>query len=350
MVGIVTALFFLKVLSSHGWDPLVFVLLTPGNTPVGQTWNVGYDGRFSYHLAINPLGATEGLDEPNYRYQRILFPLIVKLLSFGQPSLVPWMMILLNLGATILAAKIIGEMLIRRKVSPMWGGVLFFSIGYLLALRMDLLEPLALALALGGWLAKEKDRPGWAILLFALASLAKDIALLFPVALAVVDFANGYRGRALLLAFASCLPYLMLFVFLANHFGMPIEAIEKSRLLIVPLAGYAAMQDVPSKIVVSLWAIAPAVAGGSWAAIEVLRQRFAASWSGDAMLVIACAGLLVILPQPTWLDPLAILRLATGLIAALLLWFAAHHRRWLPFAAALWLPSCLVLVLVPGIL
>jgi hypothetical protein len=38
------------------------------------------------------------------------------------------------------------------------------------------------------------------------------------------------------------------------------------------------------------------------------------------------------------------------LLAALLIWLAAAHRRVLPFAVAWWAPSALVLALAPGML
>ena len=56
------------------------------------------------------------------------------------------------------------------------------------------------------------------------------------------------------------------------------------------------------------------------------------------------------MPKPTWEDSLAILRVGLGLLAALLLWLAAAHRRALPFAVASWAPSALVLALAPGML
>ena len=57
-----------------------------------------------------------------------------------------------------------------------------------------------------------------------------------------------------------------------------------------------------------------------------------------------------VMPKPTWEDPLAILRVGLGLLAALLVWLAAAHRRVLPFAVASWAPSALVLALAPGML
>jgi hypothetical protein len=68
---------------------MAFVLQTPPDLPAGQTWGVGYDGRFAYAIAANPWGSTSDLDQPELRYQRSL-PLAVG----SQPGLCgarPWM-------------------------------------------------------------------------------------------------------------------------------------------------------------------------------------------------------------------------------------------------------------------
>lgn len=349
IVIIAGLLFDIRVLSTHNWNPRAFVLETPANLPEGQMWGVGYDGRFAYHIAVNSLGSVKGLDEPNYRYQRILYPLLVKLLSFGHPVLVPWMMLLVNLLAAGIGAGILGKLLVRRHVSPWWALVLVLSIGYILAIRMDLLEPLALGLALGGLLAYEEKRHVLALILFALGGLAKEIVLLFPAALTVWELSRSNFRQAILLT-GTFIPFAALYIFLAQVYGIPREAVEKSRFLLIPFSGLVYLEDTPSRILVGLWALLPALLGGLWAGWYILKMRFKTEQSRDALLVLANAGLIAIMPAPTWIDPLAILRLALGLLIALLLWFASSHKRALPYAAGLWLPSGLILVSVPGML
>ena len=86
--------FNLKVLAGKDWNPREFIFETPPGVSPDRGHNVGYDGRFSFHIATNPWGgAALGLDQPAYRYQRIFYPLLVHFLSLGQASVVPWMMI-----------------------------------------------------------------------------------------------------------------------------------------------------------------------------------------------------------------------------------------------------------------
>jgi hypothetical protein len=346
----VLLLFDLKVLASHAWDPRVFILDRPADLPTGQTWGVGYDGQFSYYLAVNPWGSTLGLDQVNYRYQRILFPILVKGLSLGQAALVPWMMLAVNLVSASVGCALLGTLLAAREASPWLALVWVFSIGYLLAMRMDLVEPLALALALGGWVAFERQKTGVAIVLFALGALTKEIALLFPAAL-VVDTLMRHKGRlALGLFVGSFGPYILLFLLLAYVFGISDKAAEQSRLLLIPFYGVKYISTLPSLIVTSLWTLLPAIGFGLWAAWDVFQKRFASAHLPDSLLVLFQVGLIATLPVLTWEDPLALLRFALGLIAGVLLWAASHHPRVLPFIFALWFWSGLILFFVPGMM
>ena len=349
-IGLAYLLFFLKILSNHQWDPLTFVLLTPGDLPAGQTWGVGYDGRFSYHIAVNPLGSTQGLDEPNYRYQRILYPLLVKLLSLGIPELVPWLMIAVNWAATLATGYSLGRLLALRKVPPGYVFVLVFSLGYLLAMRMDLLEPMALALALAGWFLYRRCRTGAAILFFILSGLTKEIGLVFPFALAVWELLRLRPLRSLVVLGTSLAPYLLLMVYLSNRFGYPDLAVEKSALYLIPYGGLAYLRDAPSQVLVLIWCVGPSIVFGLWALWEIIRKGLGSIEDPDVLLVLSQALLIAVLPIPTWKDPLAIFRFNLGLILSVTLWFARCHRKALPYMVGLWLPSGLILWLIPGML
>jgi hypothetical protein len=101
-------------------------------------------------------------------------------------------------------------------------------------------------------------------------------------------------------------------------------------------------------VVVSIWVLGPALLAGAWAARDALRGQDV--FRRDAVMVIAQAALVATMPQPTWVDPLAILRIGLGLLAALLVWLASAHPRWLPIAAGLWLASGLMMMLIPCLL
>ena len=161
--------------------------------------NIGNDGQFCYYFAVDPLHAAAYMDRPAYRLSRPLDPLLARALALGQPTLVPWTLLLINwlaISATVLA---LGDILRRRGLSP-WLALLYAAFpGALLALHADMTEPLAYALvALGLWLHERGAAKAWlwAGLAFALAALTREIAAAFALALALGAVVSGLRAGA----------------------------------------------------------------------------------------------------------------------------------------------------------
>ncbi len=346
---VLLCLFDLKVLSSHDWDPKAFILERESGRPITQDWDIGYDAQWYYAIALDPFGAGPRLDQPAYRYQRIVFPLLTRALSFGQPQLVPWAMMLLNLIASALACGILAYLLQRRGVSPYIALILPLSVGYLFAIRVDLLEPLALALALSGWLAYELEKRTLAIALFALGGLTKEFVLAFPAALIVWEAMRIEPKRAAALALGTAGPYLGWALFLLIVFGTTEKGIAQRFPILLPFSGLRYLTDPPSRLLVVLWVLLPAIVGGVLAILTV--RRYPTEDRGrDALLILANVALIAFMPRLTWIDPLAVLRVGLGLLSALLIGFASSYPRALPYSAALWTPSGLILALMPGLL
>jgi hypothetical protein len=144
------------------------------------------------------------------------------------------------------------------------------------------------------------------------------------------------------------LPYVIWFIFLSQVFGIPEAAREKSAFLWPPYSGLQNLSYLPSLVIVSLWTLIPSIVFGAWAILDMFYHGIGQMKNPDQILVILQAFLIGILPQPTWVDPLAVLRFNLGLIIAVLLWSARSHPRILPFTLGLWLPSGLVLFLISG--
>jgi len=346
---VVFIIFIIKVLSSHEWEPRVFLFLRPDGVSFDQGWGIGYDGQFSYILATNPLGSIEDLDQPAYRYQRILHPLLVRIVSLGQVGLVPWVMLGLNLCFTVVCCVALGQLLSMRGASPWWSLVFLFSLGYLLTMRMDLLEPMAIGLALSGWIFYEKKKLIPAILLFAMSGLTKEVGLIFPFALAVWELTRRNLVRGVGLIVGSFAPYILWYLILLNWLGSTQIQIAQSTPMLIPFYGLRYVEDPITRIIVLLWVVLPAILGGVWVILDVWRNGFG-DWGQDAIMVLANVALVATLPLLSWGDPLAVLRLGLGILAALLVWLASHHRRYLIYTAALWGPSGLLLLLVPGMM
>jgi hypothetical protein len=349
---LIFAIYFLldvKVLSSHSWDPRAFVLERRPDIPLEQGWDTGYDAQWYYLIAADPLGAPPKLDAPNYRYQRIIYPVLIRIISLGRKDWMPWAMLATNLGATSTIAAVLAVLLYRRGVSPWFTLVVVFSLGFVLSMRFDLLEPLTIALALGGWITYNEKKPAVGILLFALSGLTKEIGLVFPIAIATWLLRQGKWRSAAWVVAGSIMPYLAWQTYLTYWLGTNADASAATRLNLVPFSGLLMMKDMPSRLLVGLWAVLPAISGGLGVAWDVNKRPSVLNYA-EFYLVILQVGLMATMPNPTWLDPLAVLRTASGLLVSLLLWLAICHPRALPYLTAYYAPSIIVLAMIPGFL
>lgn len=349
MAFVIVAGFSLTVLATHAWDPMAFVLDRPDDVPADQTWGIGYDGQQAHAIAIDPFGAAGELDRPAYRYQRILYPMLARVLALGKSDLIPWSMLFINLIAASVTVYLLSRLLAERGVSPWWALVPLLSFNYLIGLRMDLNEPLAYALALGGLWAFDRKRTAWAVALFALAGLAREAALVFPIALAAWLLSSRRWRDALIIAAASLVPFLSWALVVRSLLGVSPFATPLAKPMLIPFGGMAYLEGIEGRVMVGLWAVVPAGLAAIAAFTLFIRRRDILQ-SPDALLVLANSALIAVLPVPTWVDPLAVLRLGTGLILALLLWLAQIRPAWLPFAAGLWVPSLLLAFMIPGFL
>lgn len=146
--------------------------------------NTGNDGQFCYYLALDPVNARYYMDYPGYRYTRILYPLVARVLTFGQASLVPYTLILVNLLAIAGGTWALAAWLRKRNTSP-WLALLYgFFPGLVIVLQRDLTEALAYGLvALAVYLFDFGGRRAafWSGLAFAGAILSRETAALFAI-------------------------------------------------------------------------------------------------------------------------------------------------------------------------
>ena len=339
--------FGLTVLATHDWDPMAFVLDRPEDVPAEQTWAIGYDGQQAYAIAIDPLGAVYELDRPAYRYQRILYPMLARAIALGVPDLIPWSMLFINLIAAACTVYLLSRLLADRGANQWWSLLPLMTFNYLIGVRMDLNEPLAYALALGGLLAFGRKRVVIAAALFALAGLTREVALAFPLALVAWLLLRRRWREAGIIGAVSLVPYLTWAAVLRLTLGVSPFATPLAKPLWIPFAGMAHLGGIEAQVMVGLWAVVPAGLAAI-AAIAALLGREASRQSPDALLLLANCAVIAVLPIPTWVDPLAVLRLASGLILALVLWMARSSR--LAYVAALWVPSLLLAFMIPGFL
>ncbi len=160
----------------------------------------GYDGQFYYRLALNPLDwAHSGFGvrfDSVARIQRVGYPALVWLFSGGQSSVVPTMLVLVNVLGIGVAAGVSAALAREARRHPAWGLLMAGYWGFLWTISRDLTEITAILFTLAGLLAIRKKRNVVAAVLLSVAVLSREtvLVLLFSlVAARVLELVT--RGR-----------------------------------------------------------------------------------------------------------------------------------------------------------
>lgn len=230
------AIFLGWVLSSYQNDATVFAYIgtmfadRPGS--MGEIvreigfgppfYRFGYDGQFYYYIALDPFNAWQLLDNIG-RYQRILYPLLVRSLSFGILPLIPYLMVAVNLAFVGVGAESLARLLKLHQLNPWYSIGYAFHIGTLVCLRRDLAETIMCAFVLAAiYLIETRGVTPVASLLLSLGLFTKEVAILFvaPYLLWCMVAAGHSKTKAVTLAALTILPYLLFQILLLYRFGL----------------------------------------------------------------------------------------------------------------------------------
>ncbi len=170
----------------------------PHGIPVAPTY--GYDGQFFYRLALNPLnfhrtayGIT--MDRP-YRYMRIGYPALTWLVSLGQHSLVPIMLVAVNIAAIGALGYLGARFAVDGGRHALAGLLLPGYFGLITGLSRDTAEPLAAVCLLAGLLAVRARRPVLAAALLAYGALTRETVMVAVAAIAIMRVLPMLRRQA----------------------------------------------------------------------------------------------------------------------------------------------------------
>jgi hypothetical protein len=335
----------------------------PRNREAGQ--GNGYDGQFSYYMALDFTNAHHYMDYPAYRYSRLLYPAVARAVTLGDRQLVPQALIVVNwlaIGGLTLA---IAAWLRRRAYSPWLALPVGLSPGLLLGVQRDLTEPLAYALVAAGVYLFDyggRRRLIWAGLAFGLAGLARQTTLVFPLCLVGAMLLSG-RGRPLAdrvranyapaagFALLSVLPFVVYVAFLYFWLG---STAKGTLLEWVPFSGLVESRDWELKRqgVVIATVVVPALAFAGLALVAIrngMRRVEFAYLLANVLLFV------VLLHRLSYGDGYtSVGRIATGVILAAVLcipwlWTMGRPaRRALVASFVLWL-SMLPVIFVYGL-
>ena len=120
----------------------------------------GYDGQYFLYLAQDPIRAKAYIDDPAYRYGRIVYPLLARALAFGQQDAIPFVLVAINVLAVALGTFALATLLCRHGRSPWYALIFALYPGIYVAVLRDLSEALAYALAACAVALFDRARPG----------------------------------------------------------------------------------------------------------------------------------------------------------------------------------------------
>jgi hypothetical protein len=220
--------FIAPSLARHHWDASYFIVAgdryvtaTQTLTPIAiRPHSDGYDGQFYYRLALAPFATDTHIggvvfDHPAWRMQRILLPVLARMLALGQPVAIPWALLGVNLAAVFAIAWLASALARRCSLPAVFPAAIAFWPGWQIALEHDTTEIVATALLLAAVTAYLRERVAVYAVLLASASLARETAILAGAGILLVEgwrLLHGPRprrwGRAVC-ALLALLPFLV---------------------------------------------------------------------------------------------------------------------------------------------
>jgi hypothetical protein len=322
---VVCSLYILIALEAEGWDLMQFVLLGPRFAEGDLDGEWGYDGQFSYQIALDPLEGWRYTDNSAYRYQRILYPLLARWMALGRPDWIPYTLILVNLASIGLCAYTAGRILACYGVSAWYALPCGLYAGLLIALRLDTNEPLSYALILLGVWFYVRERSWLSAVMLMLAVFAKETALL-----AVGAFLTAYvlgkkwrqAGQLLLVDGVPCVVYRLLLCRWFGSVGLASGGAATTGFSLIPFGGL--MEPGSNSVELLLGrllimgplAVVPSAAAVILGAHELWRRQ----WCPLVFMLLGSALLMIVLPYSTYRELSGATRLSIGLVHSMVLY------------------------------
>lgn len=312
----------------------------------------GYDGQFSYYIALDPQpsAVASRLDVPAYRYQRILLPLAARVLALGRPQFIPWALILISILIHAAATYGLGRLLVQRGLSAWYALTYGLWVGLLAGVGRGLLEPLAYGLVVFAYLAWRRQRWIAAGLLMAAALLAKETTLLFALAMALAALRAGWRAAKT--RWSAGLPLLVIALWQAwlwRTFGQPglgTGGAGASGFEVVPYLGLLRVIPFSMQYFIALLILlgATVLVPGLLALVHTGRRLLAGDRAFEIWALFLHAAALPFLPFSTFREPFAMMRIASGFVLATVLYGISERARRLLLLSFAWLAMLSMLI------
>lgn len=355
VVTILCLVYCLAVIAVRGQgDPLILMTIGSDYHPDLQEHaysDEGYDGQYTYYIAVNPDTASQFIDVPAYRFQRILLPLSGRILGLGQESLIPYALLIVNLIALAGGTYILEQLLLSYNVSRWFAIGYGLSLGVFGATRLMTAETLAYGLVLLAIWLFQKDKWLWAALVLALSAFAKEVTLLFVAGYVLYLFTQKQWLRGLTFGLISAIPFAIWQLVLFNwfgEFGVGSGGDMATGFVIIPFWGYLGILPewgIEAFLIVSLFVGIFVLIPTLWALWQCWKDFRQQKWTLLTWLLFINAAILLFVPQSTYREILGILRFIVGLQIAVILFSAKNRKKRALMNSTLWFITTLFLLM-----
>ncbi|MFH1053156.1 MAG: hypothetical protein V1740_01950 [Candidatus Woesearchaeota archaeon] len=191
-----------------------------------------YDGQYFYIIATDIFH--KDINTSAFRYQRILYPFLILLLSSGNQNIFPIIMLLINFVSIILSTYFLILILKQLRANINLAYLWAFNIGLIISITRDICDPLLFLFIILSFYYLKKN-PAISALSMCLAVLTKEHALVFVIPIILYYFIKRNLKKTIIHS-APILVYFIWQIILFFHLK-DIGTISTSTHITVPFLG-----------------------------------------------------------------------------------------------------------------
>ncbi|MBI5561786.1 MAG: hypothetical protein HY894_02875 [Deltaproteobacteria bacterium] len=196
----------------------------------------GYDGEAYYYVAMDPF-LTIGHYKDAYRQQRVVYPLVSRIIALNDVRLLPYGMYAANLIALGAGVYLFSLILRRFSMSPFWS--LFYGLApaSIMTVQYDLPSPLCIALLIAAVYFYLEDNLAAAAAFLTLAFLTREDSVMVFVPLVLWELHTRRSFKRVAILAASLVPFFLWHYYIYVKLGsLPISG-SSEVISLVPFSG-----------------------------------------------------------------------------------------------------------------
>jgi hypothetical protein len=339
VVFLFTLSFVIYRLSQKDWDPAQIAELGTIYQDGDPEGTEGYDGQFAYYIAQNPApnDVSSKLDVPAYRYQRILYPIIARILVFGKLEWIPWSLIFINILSHSVAMVLLCHYLDEKGYPPRYTLIYGLWVGLVIGVGTDLYEPLSFGLIVASLFYRDRSRMALGSAFMTLALLTKETALPFWIACVMTDIFAKRSLKDLVVSVIPGIIFSLWQIWLFSQFsafGIVSGGAMATSFELIPYGGFFRILTGGSSVFLLFVVLflPTIILPNLWGTIRSFKSLVNRDFAFQNWVLFLNTLFITFLPFSTFREPLGLVRVASGLITGFLFYAVYHgHKRQLNY-------------------